>query len=501
MPCCSFRSASAQLSSSATTRIFRKIRSLKSLGVGQEQCERMWPADFPHCGDRWEAKPMDEGPVRDALQRIAEQARDARDPSPSLLRRARLRAARTILVGLVGAILIAYGGVVGVGALLGAEPATPASGCDPSVAQAAGSGNNLSAVSAASDVEAWAVGWRLEESSSVRGVAEHWDGQVWTPIALPRMAFEEHLQGVQAISADDAWAVGAIGGPHGDNGETLVLHWDGSRWSRVPSPSPSRVAAVLFGIAALGPNDLWAVGGTKTEESTVEGGIGTFRTMAMHWDGRMWTIVPTPNATTGDNSLSSVFGVAPDDVWAVGSSRSASGAFVTLVEHWNGTTWAIVPSPTDGSQSFLNAVSAGAEDDAWAVGSSYRGTTEYPLIAHWDGASWSLVSGGTASQEPGALTGVAALAPDDVWAVGRRGVASATQPLVEHWDGKGWSVVASPGVNQDGATTRLNAVTGSGDGRVWAVGATGKAGVGGDVSGVRPFMLGCGQSGADSAAT
>jgi hypothetical protein len=92
---------------------------------------------------------------------------------------------------------------------------------------------------------------------------------------------------------------------------------------------------------------------------------------------------------------------------------------------WNGTTWAIIPSPNDGSQSFLNAVSAGAEDDAWAVGSSYRGTTEYPLIAHWDGASWSLVSGGTASEELGALTGVAALAPDDVWAVGRPGTVRA----------------------------------------------------------------------------
>jgi hypothetical protein len=60
-------------------------------------------------------------------------------------------------------------------------------------------------------------------------------------------------------------------------------------------------------------------------------------------------------------------------MWAVGSFSVAAGTTVqgrTLVEHWNGSAWSVVPSPNvGGNDNLLNGVGAAA-GDVWAVGSS-----------------------------------------------------------------------------------------------------------------------------------
>ena len=54
-------------------------------------------------------------------------------------------------------------------------------------------------------------------------------------------------------SAADTWAVGSTGTG------TLILHWDGSHWTRVPSPAPGG-SAELFAVAASSASNIWAVG-------------------------------------------------------------------------------------------------------------------------------------------------------------------------------------------------------------------------------------------------
>ena len=59
-----------------------------------------------------------------------------------------------------------------------------------------------------------------------------------------------------------------------------------------------------------------------------------------------------------------------DDVWAVGSYGDAGHSQSwTLTEHWDGTQWSIVPSPSVAAGS-LNAVTATAANDVWAVGAA-----------------------------------------------------------------------------------------------------------------------------------
>lgn len=60
-----------------------------------------------------------------------------------------------------------------------------------------------------------------------------------------------------------------------------------------------------------------------------------------------FSVVSSPNASNLRNSLNAVAVLSASDAWAVGSYATAGNAFTaTLVEHWDGTGWRVVPSPT-----------------------------------------------------------------------------------------------------------------------------------------------------------
>ena len=89
-----------------------------------------------------------------------------------------------------------------------------------------------------------------------------------------------------------------------------------------------------------------------------------------HWNGTTWTIaaVPTPaGAKTGQ--LSSVSCRSASSCYAVGVASTAS-ATKTLVEHWSGSHWSIVPSasPSGASSASLNGVSCPSASTCLAVG-------------------------------------------------------------------------------------------------------------------------------------
>src|SRR5947209_14875409 len=60
-----------------------------------------------------------------------------------------------------------------------------------------------------------------------------------------------------------------------------------------------------------------------------------------------WTVIPSPNQGTRDNELVGIAAVSANDIWSVGSFNVGpyANSLRTLTEHWNGTSWSIVPSP------------------------------------------------------------------------------------------------------------------------------------------------------------
>ena len=244
------------------------------------------------------------------------------------------------------------------------------------------------------------------------------------------------------LSLTDGWAVGSEG---------TILHYDGTSWSEVSSPTSND----LYSVSMVSPTDGWTVGGTL-EQSTI-----------LHYDGTFWSKVSSPTS----NQLLSVTMLSPIDGWAVGWGN---------LFHYDGTSWSEVSSPTSES---LYSVSMVSSTDGWAVGGG--GT-----ILHYDGTSWSEVSSPTLAGLNAVTMGptgvwivgdsgtilhngipvnsptsewlfsVAMTGPTDGWAVGSEGT-------ILHYDGTNWTTVSSPTSNH------LESITMTGPTDGWAVGPGG----------------------------
>ena len=188
----------------------------------------------------------------------------------------------------------------------------------------------------------------------------------------------------------------------------LAIHWDGTSWSQVPSPNPGFFSTAFSSVDAISTNDIWAVGSTTATQ------FGHAQTLAMHWDGSSWSVVPTGIL---QQTLSSVSAVSSDDVWAVGNNRA--GLYI-ITMHWNGSNWSVVPTPEPANNSiYLSDLDAISSNDGWAVGyfESLETGGTVPLILHWDGTQWNMVERDWGIA-PDFLTTVAAVSATDVWASG-----------------------------------------------------------------------------------
>ena len=262
-------------------------------------------------------------------------------------------------------------------------------------------------------------------------MALHNDGSGWTQVPTQNPGLESNrLYAVDGASDDDVWAVGTSGDG------TLIEHWDGTAWTVAPGPSVPNAFTLLSGVSAASAADTWAVGSSQDASS------GVTSTVIEHWDGKSWTITPSPNP---GETISELFGVSArsaDDAWAVGSFDDATGTFHNLVLHWNGTAWSATSAPSPGlkDNTLFSAVSLG-RDDAWAVGYAADGTQESaksPVTLHWDGSVWNLVPSPELSAQ---LNGVAATPDGQLWAAGYHEVPATT--LIERWDGSAWRVIRS----------------------------------------------------------
>lgn len=310
--------------------------------------------------------------------------------------------------------------------------------------------NHLWDVAALSSNNVWAVG---DYHTAGPAQIQHWDGSAWT---IDLTGTPGTLQGISAASANDIWAVG-----HGNG--TLTMHWNGSIWSQIPSPSPGATYNEVWGVAARATNDVWAVGHYDAS--------GVDKALIMHWDGSVWGVADTPAPPPNRGYYPfDVAALAANDVWVVGDQGNETDGYSTLVMHWNGSAWGVIdsPHPTPGNEA-LRGITAVAPNDIWAVGAyaSESYNTYRPLTMHYDGNQWQAYYA-PRTHSSDVLYGVKAIASGDVWAVGGSG---GFYTFTMHWDGNAWSTVSSPSYNPDG--NELYAVAASATDDVWAVGTQG----------------------------
>jgi hypothetical protein len=340
----------------------------------------------------------------------------------------------------------------------------------------------LDGVSTVSPQDAWAVGCYSKTEvgqclGGSRGLILRWDGTAWSTVSSPNPGgrYGTSLAGVSAVSATDAWAVGdyfhdAADGVGGF--DSLILRWDGTRWTQVPSPNPGGTnGTYLYGVSVISATDAWAAGAYNNL-------AGDSFSFLLHWDGARWTQAPSPNpgGTTGFTDLNGVSAVSTNNAWAVGYYGNTTDQY-SLVLRWNGTHWTQVPSPSPYPGSPLAGVSAVSATDVWAAGSTFHYTggvgDRLSLLLHWNGTHWTQVPSPNPGGNPGytSFAGVSAVSATDAWAAGDYSPPSfnGSLSLLLHGNGTRWTQVPSPSPKNNAHISGISAVSAT---DAWAVGYT-----------------------------
>lgn len=239
----------------------------------------------------------------------------------------------------------------------------------------------------------WAVSYSIGDAVFYRWDGARWEAVEWLETGYSDLAF---------VDAEHGWAVGAHG---------ALATWDGAAWTEHEPISNSD----LYGVAAIGPDDVWAAGSCGT---------------LVHWDGATWQEVRT---SVGCIDFNGIAFAGPSLGWMVGDAG--------IILRYDGARWTSLNAPGLYSIDDLE-LTPGTDDDLWAAGSGGR-------LLHFDGYSWSPVTGSASY-----YYSVAMLDPNNGWANGGR--------AFHHWDGYGWTKV------QDADSARDMVMVGSDEG--WAVG-------------------------------
>jgi hypothetical protein len=249
----------------------------------------------------------------------------------------------------------------------------------------AGASGQLNAIGGSGPDDLWAVGYTLSAGESSESLLlEHFNGTQWANVPFPTQesvcdsGLSDCFLDATAIAAsapDDAWLAGNVSQPNAT--AHLLAHWNGSSWALATAPCLEGTAVAtcnpegtdlneLTGLTVLSPTDAWASGS--------EGNVNDENfhiPYVLHWNGTAWSLVKTPNLGGEGSLLNAIGAVSASDIWAVGQTQQLNGAIQTLTEQFNGTTWALVASPSPGhnpTDDSLDAVASAGSGQVFAAG-------------------------------------------------------------------------------------------------------------------------------------
>lgn len=305
----------------------------------------------------------------------------------------------------------------------------------------------LNGVTCTSASNCFAVGYYFNNKVATLNEALRWNGKEWSLLATPdpggtaSLRHENHLNGVACLSASDCFAAGYYTDTAGKR-LNEVLRWNGTQWSLSATPDPSGTTGhgvdnELNGISCDSAGDCFAVG-------QYVNGKGATVNEALAWNGTSWSLIPTPDpggtiSGADDNWLNGVSCTSARRCFAVGYSEGHNEAL-----RWNGKQWSLTPTPdAGGSGNFLRGVACDI-GDCLAVGWYYHRKGELNEALRWNGTKWSLSPTPDPSSSAigsNSLDGVACSSSSDCFAVGTYLKLSAATFVNEvlRWSGTKWS--------------------------------------------------------------
>jgi hypothetical protein len=279
--------------------------------------------------------------------------------------------------------------------------------------------DGLNSVSATGPSDIWSVGLIGDNC-----LIEHSNGRTWATVPCPFQGLSSELFGVDARAKSDTWAVGSLDAGNIGTAAALSEHWNGHHWAQVTVPPVSGSGSIvqLNSVLDLGPANVLAVGDYFTP-SNVE------QPLAEHWNGHAWKRVSVPAFRTA-SFLQGIAGGTAAGVIVVGAV-SSGGHDVPLIERWTGTRFVRVAQPVGSGD--LNAVTVLSRTSAYAVGNTGSGKT---LVEHYNGKRWALVP--TPNPADGGYFASIALTGSFAVAVGAHGPLFNQRFLIEQGNGRTW---------------------------------------------------------------
>ena len=174
----------------------------------------------------------------------------------------------------------------------------------------------MSSVSAPAADGVWTVGGTMTNSNQSFPVLEHWNGQTWKSVAMPRsfagVPFEPYQ--VAASSDADVWVLTSAGKlPWHTVGQWA--HWNGRSWSTGTLPAvrvagDSSPVVTITAAAAPGGDDVWV--GATVADGQSKFGLPAVAFLA-NYDGHAWRTYRFPQTMPDIIGISAL---SRTDVWA-----------------------------------------------------------------------------------------------------------------------------------------------------------------------------------------
>ncbi len=183
--------------------------------------------------------------------------------------------------------------------------------------------------------------------------------------------------------------------------------------------------------------------------------------MGVSWNGSSWGLVTTPTVPAGDKSASLDYGISctsSSACTAIGSQINSSGVVQSLVERWNGASWAVQTTPSV-SGVLLAGVSCTSATACISVGDQSTGLLEsVPVAEIWNGSEWKMMTGPNVK---GTFSAVSCSSSSACTAVGGSGYNG--EPIAARWNGTEWTMqttakIASAGLNGVSCPTATSCV-------------------------------------------
>jgi hypothetical protein len=270
----------------------------------------------------------------------------------------------------------------------------------------------LDGVACPSESSCIAVGGYETKGTSVRTLADHWNGSSWSVVSTPNPAgtTASFLAGVGCSSTSACTAVGyaVVSGVRGP----IAERWNGSTWTLQSVPVPAgATSSELYAVDCSSSSFCMGVG-------FYINGSGKTRGFTAVWEGTSWSLkgIVEPGETV-ESSLHDVSCVgSPAVCTAVGAWQPGASNQYNLVERWKEGSWSLQASPSNGQASVLQSVWCRTSSSCTAVGNS-RSTVSSPiktLALQWTGTEWLIEPTPNPSEATfGALVGVSCQAPTD----------------------------------------------------------------------------------------